>query len=319
MVTKCTVSDGIVSLKKSENVYVVTAANKSEGYYDILKESCIRNRCELTTLGFGEKWGGYVWKYKKMREYLKTIKPNDIVIFVDGFDVIMTEDIDTVMKKYKKFEKDIVISIAYESDYSKLIAKRLYKLVEYNGNEYSVNTGLYMGKCETLLKMYDLIDQNHGFKNYNEDQLLMSVFLNNSKKFMKKYIALDTDATLFNNAMRVNIKDYVFDSSGDKKLNISYKNNQILNTFKQPSSFLHGPASARLTPYLEKLGYTNIPDIAPLSNARALFYSKLFLAGMFWHDWVIIFIVLLIVVFTIVLTVMIVRAIRYKKIVRIKK
>ena len=319
MVTKCTVSDGIVSLKMSENVYVVTAANKSEGYYDILKESCIRNRCELTTLGFGEKWGGYVWKYKKMREYLKTIKPNDIVIFVDGFDVIMTEDIDTVMKKYKKFEKDIVISIAYESDYSKHIAKRLYKLVEYNGNEYSVNTGLYMGKCETLLKMYDLIDQNHGFKNYNEDQLLMSVFLNNSKKFMKKYIALDTKANLFNNAMRVNIKDYVFDSSGDKKLNISYKNNQILNTFKQPSSFLHGPASARLTPYLEKLGYTNIPDIAPLSNARALFYSKLFLAGMFWHDWVIIFIVLLIVVFTIVLTVMIVRAIRYKKIVRIKK
>ena len=288
----------------SENVYVVTAANKSEGYYDILKESCIRNGCELTTLGFGEKWGGYVWKYTKMREYLKTIKPNDIVIFVDGFDVIMTEDIDTVMKKYKKFEKDIVISIAYESDYSKLIAKRLYKLVEYNG------------KCDTLLKMYDLIDRNHGFKNYNEDQLLMSVFLNNSEKFMKKYIALDTDATLFNNAMRVNIKDYVFDSSGDKKLNISYKNNQILNTFKQPSSFLHGPASARLTPYLEKLGYKNIPDIVPLSNTRALFYSKLFLAGMFWYDWVIIFIVLIIVVFMIVI---LVRAIRYKKFVRKKK
>ena len=41
-----------------------------------------------------------------------------------------------------------------------------------------------MGKCDTLLKMYDLIDRNHGFKNYNEDQLLMSVFLNNSKEFI---------------------------------------------------------------------------------------------------------------------------------------
>ena len=301
------------------SVHVVTAANKSDGYYEILKESCIRNGCELTTLGFGEKWGGYVWKYTKMREYLKTIKSDDIVVFVDGFDVVMTEHIDIVMKKYKTFEKDIVLSVAYECEYSKLITKRLYKFVKYNGNEYSVNTGLYMGKCETLLKMYNLIDQNHGFKNYNEDQLLMSVFLNNNMKFMNKYIAFDIKATLFNNAMRVNIKDYVFDSSGDKQLNISCKNNQILNTFKQPSSFLHGPASARLTPYLEKLGYENIPDIVPLSNARALFYSKLFLAGMFWYDWVIVFIVLIIIAFTIALTISIVRAVRHKKLVRKKK
>jgi hypothetical protein len=300
-------------------VHVVTVANKSDGYYEILKESCIRNGCELVTLGFGEKWGGYVWRFKKIQEYLKTIKSDDIVVFVDGFDVVMTEHTDIVMEKYKTFERDIVLSVAYECDYSKLIAKRLYKFVKYNGNEYSVNAGLYMGKCGTLLKMYDLIDRNHGFKNYNDDQLLISVFLNNNRKFMNKYIALDTKATLFNNAMRVNIKDYVFDSSGDKQLNISCKNNQILNTFKQPSSFLHGPASARLTPYLEKLGYENIPDIVPLSNARALFYSKLFLAGMFWYDWVIVFIVLIIIAFTIVLTISIVRAVRDKKLVKKKK
>ena len=300
-------------------VHVVTAANKSDGYYEILKESCVRNGCELTTLGFGEKWGGYVWKYTKMRGYLKTIKLDDIVVFVDGFDVVMTEHIDIVMKKYKTFEKDIVLSVAYECEYYKLITKRVYKFVKYNGNEYSINTGLYIGKCGTLLKMYDLIDQTHGFENYNEDQLLMTVFLNNNKEFMDKYIALDTKATLFNNAIRINFKDCILDPNGDNKLNISYKNNQILNTFKQPSSFLHGPGSVRLTPYLEKLGYENIPDIIPLSNARVLFYSKLFLAGMFWYDWVIVFIVLIIIVFTIVLTISIFRAVRRKKLVRKKE
>ena len=35
------------------SVHIVTTANKSGGYYEILKESCIRNGCKLTTLGFG--------------------------------------------------------------------------------------------------------------------------------------------------------------------------------------------------------------------------------------------------------------------------
>lgn len=39
------------------SIHIVTVANKSDGYYEILKQSCIRNGCELTTLGFGEKWG----------------------------------------------------------------------------------------------------------------------------------------------------------------------------------------------------------------------------------------------------------------------
>ncbi len=94
---------------RQDSIYVVTVANKSDGYYEILKQSCIRNGCELITLGFGEKWEGFVWKYKKLREFINTIKLDDIVVFVDGFDVIMVDHIDIFMERYKKFDKSIIL------------------------------------------------------------------------------------------------------------------------------------------------------------------------------------------------------------------
>jgi hypothetical protein len=87
--------------------HVVTVANKSDGYYEILKQSCIQNGCKLTTLGFGEKWGGFVWRLELIQKYLKSISPYDIVIIIDGFDVVMTEHIDVFIDKYNKIGKSI--------------------------------------------------------------------------------------------------------------------------------------------------------------------------------------------------------------------
>ncbi len=86
---------------RQDSIYVVTVATKSDGYYEILKQSCIRNGCKLITLGFGEKWGGFVWKYKKLREFINTIKLDDIVVFVDHIDIFM--------ERYKKFDKSIIL------------------------------------------------------------------------------------------------------------------------------------------------------------------------------------------------------------------
>lgn len=39
-------------------IKVICVATKSSGYYDILKESCMKNNYELITLGWGKKWQG---------------------------------------------------------------------------------------------------------------------------------------------------------------------------------------------------------------------------------------------------------------------
>jgi hypothetical protein len=294
----------------SETVYVVTAANKSEKYYEILKESCVKNGCELTTLGFGEKWGGFIWKYKQMKKFLKTVKSNDIVIFVDGFDVIMNEHIDVFLDKYEKFNKSIVLSVIYNSDTVEFFEKRIFGTVKYNKSDYWLCSGMYVGHAGDLIRMIDMMD----IQTVNDDQVLLTRVVNNNPEFFDDNIALDTRMELFTNAARPTFKDYI--QKNDKSLTISCYNNKILNSLGNPSVFVHGPGGVDLKPYLEKIGYTDIPDIDSYSAPQISHYLNLFIAGMFWYDWVIVFIVLIILILTIV---MIIRVIRRKKSVSVKK
>ena len=291
------------------SIYVVTVANKSDGYYEILKQSCIRNGCKLITLGFGEKWGGFVWKYKKLREFLKTIKSDDIVVFVDGFDVIMVDHIDIFMERYKKFNKSIVLSIVNNPDIIKYFEKKVFNTIKYKGSEYWICSGLYVGKVSDLVYMFDAMDIESD--KTNDDQLLLTRFIIDNPKFANEKIALDTQMELFTNAARPKIKDWIIKDT-HSKLKLKYKDGQILNEFDKPTIFLHGPGSVNLKPYIEKLGYSDVPDIPTFSNARIGFYSKLFFQNLQATDWILYIAVFLILIFVIIMSVIIIKKARKK-------
>ena len=287
------------------SVHIVTVANKSDGYYEILKKSCIRNGCELTTLGFGEKWGGFVWRLELIQEYLKSINPDDIVIIIDGFDVVMTEHIDVFMDKYNKINKSIVIGISNLNAFTSYICKRVFKIVKYNQKQYFICAGMYVGRAGDLATMYNLINQYLGFKNYNDDQVLLSKFLNSTNPiivdFINSKIALDTEVTLFNNTARKDTLDTIFKYTG--KINLKYDSvsDKLINQYGNSSSFIHGPGSINLKSYIEKLGYTDVPDVIPYESSRFTHYTKLFISGMFWYDWVTVFIILIMLILVIIM------------------
>ena len=294
------------------SVHIVTTANKSGGYYEILKESCIRNGCKLTTLGFGEKWTGFIWKYEQLQKFLKSVNSDDIVVFVDGFDVVMNEHIDIFIKKYKKFNKSIVLSVIYNSNTLKFIEKRIFGTVQYNGSEYFICCGLYVGKAVDLAEMINLIDIKSDTT--NDDQLITTKFIRNNPKFVNEKIALDTQMELFTNASQPTCIDLILKKPDT--LTISCKDGYILNNLGNRSVFIHGPGKADLKPYLNQIGYTNIPDAEPYQFSGFKHISKLFVVGMFWHDWVIIFIVLIILILLIIL---IIKIIRHRKLKRRNK
>ena len=291
-------------------IYIVTVANKSDGYYEILKKSCIRNGCNLITLGFGEKWGGFVWKYKKLQEFLKTIDPSDIVVFVDGFDVIMVDHIDIFMERYKKFNKSIVLSIVNNLDIVKYFEKKIFNTIKYKGSEYWLCSGLYVGVVSDLIYMFDMM--NIESDKTNDDQLLLIQFLIANPKFSNDKVALDTQMELFTNAARPKIKDWIIKNT-HSPLKLTFKNGYILNEFNKPTVFLHGPGSVNLKPYIEQLGYTNVPDIPTFSNARVGFYSKLFFQNLKTEDWIIYICCFLILIFIIIITVILIKKAQKKK------
>ena len=74
-------------------MHIVTVANKNDGYLNYLIESCKRNGGELEVLGWNQEWKGFMWKISLMIEYLNGLDDDDIVCFVDGYDVIILQPI----------------------------------------------------------------------------------------------------------------------------------------------------------------------------------------------------------------------------------
>jgi len=293
------------------SIYIVTVANKSDGYYEILKQSCIRNGCELTTLGFEEEWGGFVWKYKKLQEFLKTINPNDIVVFVDGFDVIMVNHIDKFITQYKKFNKGIVLSIVNDLNIIKYFQKKMFNTIKYKGSKYWLCSGLYVGKTDDLIQMFDMM--NIDLDTLNDDQLLLTQFLIDNPKFANEKIALDTQMELFTNISRPRIQDWIIQNN-NIPIKLSYKDGQLINEFNKPTIFIHGPGNIDLKQYIEQLGYNDVPDIPTFSNSRVEFYSKLLVQNLRLTDWITYIGWFLILIFIIIITVILIKKNRKKSI-----
>ena len=89
-----------------DDLHIVTVATESKFYLPYLVESCKKNGKELEILGFGEKWQGFTWRFKLMIDYLENININDIVCFIDGYDVICTRNLNELKENFIKLKNE---------------------------------------------------------------------------------------------------------------------------------------------------------------------------------------------------------------------
>ena len=95
---------------------LITVATHSEAYFPYLKQSCEKNNADLIVLGWGKKWDGYITKLKLVMNYCKSLEDDDIICFVDSFDVIMLRPINELEKAFRVFHKltDHTIIVGYD-------------------------------------------------------------------------------------------------------------------------------------------------------------------------------------------------------------
>ena len=238
-------------------MHIVTVVTHSENYFPYLVESCKRNSSELVILGYGEKWLGFNWKYKKMIEYLNTLPKNDIVCCLDGYDVICTRDLNELESEFIKLK---------EKTSCKMIVGH-EKLFFFNkiGNLYfgkckneSVNAGTYIGYVKDILIIIEKI-YNLNPKNDADDQILMTKYCN-----MNNDLYIDTDNRLFLT---------ISSSLNDLNKYITSKDHQLTYKDNFPL-FIHAPGYGILDTIIEKLHYgkCNIR-----SNLYKEFFKKKFL------------------------------------------
>jgi hypothetical protein len=225
-------------------LYIITYATHSERYFDILKKYP-----EIIILGWGEKWNGFFDKANAVIEFCKSKNPDDIVCFIDGFDSVILASPDKLLETYKLIGKDLVFS--REASYFNVIHKYLLDKVFSRCQNVTVNSGLYIGTCHSIIDFWKNI------KKGEDDQ----VYTNRICKVKNIYV--DKEYRLFYNY-----------SSPDK---ITIKKNELyLFDNIYPTCVISCPGNQDINHILGELGYSDLPKIDYNLYYRVKTYYKHF-------------------------------------------
>ena len=234
-----------------KNIKILCVATKSSGYYEILKESCQKHNYELITLGWGQKWQGFIWKHKLYYDYLKTIKTNEIIILSDAYDVVCLRDSQDLIKEFKNYNTKILFG-----DQTALTS-----YFAFNSLSRIRCSGSIIGYANYLIKLEKWM-ANSSIENKfnNDDQMILKVISEKHPYFFNNYTKIDIHQKIFfiTNGDLLFSPSYNFNN--DIGLKVKKNNNTnpevvIKNNEEIKPCILHGAAAINLTPLLVELGY----------------------------------------------------------------
>jgi len=161
------------------NLIIITVATKSDGYLPALKHHLVKNKIKHQILGYGQKWGGWIWRINIIMDYLRKCQPNDIVMIIDGYDIIVKGTEDSILRKYREFNTDIVFGVHYSdiTDYSfvhKTINIAAIKQYFKTNNKYVMNGGSFMGSVEGIYEIYRRILMYNKKTGIKDDQIALN-------------------------------------------------------------------------------------------------------------------------------------------------
>jgi len=247
-------------------LHIVTVATHQDGYLDYLIESCKKNNNDIKILGYGEKWQGFNWRFLLVINYLRTLKLNDIVCFVDGYDVLCTRNLNELSNEFIKLKNKYNCKIIVGHD--EIIIDKHNIIQHINSfnlrNKFgtckntSLNAGTYIGYVNDLLivlqDIYNLLPNNSA-----DDQILFTKYC----KTHNKDVHIDVEKELFLTLVKPHddINNY-----------IKIIDNKVIYNNHQPF-FVHGPGETYLDNLIINLGYNYKPT---KQSIKPLFIKNMF-------------------------------------------
>ena len=230
---------------------LVTVATHSERYFPYLKLSAERNGHELVVLGWGEKWQGFTWKFLLIKEYLQSIHPNEIVCFIDGYDVLVLQDPYTIEEKFLKLVGNDTNKIFISNEqYShngieNMIISYLQSFIFTQCKNKYINSGTYVGTASTLSRIFkDLCDEFKCNPNTDDQLLLGKYCANHSDMFI---IDIESNMFLVINSTISKIKEGEYD--------ISFLDDTLIYKNNIYPAFFHGNGYTNFDYIIQSLGY----------------------------------------------------------------
>jgi len=246
------------TFKEWKNFKLLTVATESLKAENLIK-SCEVHGLELEMLGVGEPWEGGVMadgpggghKVHYLRSRLRNVDDHDIVMFVDGYDVVINDNQNELIKRFKQFGADVVFAAEPIIWPDNTIADQFPQV--HTRNRY-LNSGVFIGRAVVIKEML-----KNDIKKKDDDQLYyQKLFLSG------KY------------NIRLDVENYLFQcvSGSANSLSVS-DNNQVYNSETGCySCVLHGNGGDQ-----DKEAYTRLVNlilnqgaVIPINIAR---YNKI--------------------------------------------
>tara|TARA_B100000927_G_C16111809_1_gene327512 strand:- start:103 stop:468 length:366 start_codon:yes stop_codon:yes gene_type:complete len=119
-------------------------ATHSERMLPVLINSAKKNDINLEIIGQGTKWLNYGNKLTQIIEYIKNINDNEIIFFLDGFDTLIIDNEEEIIKKYNILNKKIK-----DPKKKDLIFSNGRNFIRFFSNFLlEINSGLFIGKAK---------------------------------------------------------------------------------------------------------------------------------------------------------------------------
>ena len=202
-----------------------------------LEQSAKRHGTTYLNLGQGVEWGGGTMegqggghKINLVRSHIQSLPDEDLVLFVDGYDVLFTDNIHTIKERFEGFDCDVLFAAEKSCWPEPTIAPQF----PMTPSPYKyLNSGVYMGKVARLNHFFSEVVANN-----QDDQLWMQ----------KRYLG----ANGLN--VKLDYEGYVFQCDDE----VSFDGKQISNGMCCPCIY-HGnggdDAKARFNSLADKFGY----------------------------------------------------------------
>lgn len=224
---------------------VGTDENKMWG----LEQSAKRYGITYLNLGQDVQWGGGTMeghggghKINLVRSHIQTLPDEDTVLFVDGYDVLFTDNIHSIKERFDGFDCDILFAAEKSCWPEPTIAPQF----PMTPTPYKyLNSGVYMGKVARLNHFFSEVVAND-----EDDQLWMQ----------KRYLGA--------NGLNVKLdhEGYIFQCDDE----VSFDGQQISNGMCCPCIY-HGnggdDAKARFNSLSDKFGYIQSAIESPPVNS----------------------------------------------------
>jgi len=223
-------------------------------------------------------------------EYVESLPPSDVVLFVDAFDVVLLQDEETIMRKFQMSGAQMIISKDGEHPNGMIdfFIKRVFRPV---GKTY-INIGAFIGTAGFVrLLMKELFAFGEGFTERENDQELLARYLSKHTELVGKEVVIDTNCDLFLNLYggsstwvgnnKYALKDHVKDLEVVKDKTTGQGSLHYLKTNSWPA-VVHGPANTNLNELFDQLGFRQCKDVD--KNYTSLSHTR-YLARMFKHYW----------------------------------